>query len=64
MIFSKLQLEKINHNSFLNPLKHDDFTLVNDSQIQVKTKKNNKIYFEIYDLKNSKKVKTIIINDN
>jgi len=64
VIFSKLQINKVDEINFKNPLSHSEFTLINDNQIQVKSKKNNKIYFEIYNLKNSKKLKTIIVNEN
>ena len=64
VIFSNSQLNENNYIKFSNPVNHNNFTLINDSEIQVMIKKDNQIYFEIYDLKNSKKIKTIVIDEN
>lgn len=63
-IFIKVQ--DTNVKSYIVPKSGNinDIQLINENQFQIKRIENNQIIFDIYDLKNSNIVKTIILNEN
>ncbi len=63
-IIAKIQNSDKKTNNLLNKTNSDQIFLLNENQYQIKRIIGNKIIFDIYNLENSLKVQTIIINEN
>ena len=63
-IFIKVQDTNVKTYIVPESVKINDIQLMNENQFQIKRIENNQIIFDIYDLKNSNIVKTIILNEN
>ena len=64
-VIAKLQnVDIIDSNQSYSLQDNGQLYLLNENQYQIKRIKGNKIIFDIYNLENSLKVKTITINEN
>ena len=63
-IFTKIQNTVDKTDILSNADNNNQISLLNENQYQIKRREGKKIIFDIYNLKNSLKVKTITINEN
>ena len=63
-IFTKIQNTTDKTDILSNAANNNQISLLNENQYQIKRRDGKKIIFDIYNLKNSLKVKTITIYEN
>ena len=63
-IFTKIQNTADKNDILSNSANNNQISLLNENQYQIKRREGKRIIFDIYNLKNSLKVKTITIYEN